>query len=430
MKLYATVHNFGIESKSTSQYMKTIFKLAFRNIWRNKRRTLITAAAIAFAVFTASTMRSFQKGIWDKVVDGSVSLFFGFGQIHGKGYNEEQSLEKAFAYNEEVKNAIQATEDIKGDVPRLENFGLASEGNLTRGVLLIGIDPEKENDMTQLKTRMVDGEYLRDDDNSVIVAQGLAEKLELSVGDTLVVLSQGYRGVNAAGKYPIKGLFAFALPDLNKRLVYLPLKAAQTLYGAEGLITTLALNIEDKSKVPTIISSLKSKLDADTYEVLPWEEMIPELLEARQLDEAGGKIVLGILYMLITFGILGTILMMTKEREYEFGVLTAIGMKRGLLSMVVWIETVLVGVLGAVMGILLSIPIVWYLKVNPISLETIGEGAAEAFAKFGISADLPATFEFTIFFTQALIIFLITTVLAIYPFWKIGSLKPVEAMRQ
>lgn len=409
--------------------MKTIFKLAFRNIWRNKRRTLITAAAVAFAVFIASLMTSFQKGIWDKVTDNSVNMFFGYGQIHSNGYWKEQTLNKAFDFTEELKNKVENTSDIKAIVPRIENFALASEGNLTRGVLLTGIDPTAENDMTSLATRMTEGEYLDFNDNSVIVASGVADKLKLGVGDTLVVIGQGYHGVNAAGKFPIKGIFAFGIPDLNKRLVYLALPAAQKLFGAEGKITTLALNIPDKRDVPQIIGSLKSNLDTETYEVLSWEEMIPELIEARTLDEGSGKLTLYILYMLIGFGIFGTVLMMTKEREYEFGVLTAIGMKRHLLAAVVWIETLLVGLLGSALGILLSIPIVYYLKVNPIPMEALGEGAAEAFEKFGMEADLPAAFDFNIFLTQAFTIFIITSLMAIYPLWKIGKLKPVEAMR-
>jgi len=219
--------------------MKTIFKLAFRNIWRNKRRTLITAAAVAFAVFIASLMTSFQQGIWDKVTDNSVNMFFGYSQIHSNDYWKEQTLNKAFDYTEEVKNTVQNTSNIQAVVPRIENFALASEGNLTRGVLLNGIDPKAENDMTGLATRMTKGEYLEYNDNSVIVAAGVAEKLKLGVGDTLVVIGQGYHGVNAAGKFPIKGIFSFGIPDLNKRLVYLALPAAQNLFGAEGKITTL-----------------------------------------------------------------------------------------------------------------------------------------------------------------------------------------------
>ena len=156
---------------------------------------------------------------------------------------------------------------------------------------------------------------------------------------------------------------------------------------------------------------------------------MPELVEARLLDESGGYIIIAILYLLITFAIFGTILMMTKERSYEFGVLTAIGMRRGKLFGVIWLETIIVAMLGAIVGILMSIPIVYYLNVNPIPAAAMGAEAAQAFEKFGISGDLPTAFDMSIFFTQALIIFLITSLLAIYPWTTIMRLKPIEAMR-
>lgn len=407
-----------------------ILKMAWRNVWRNKRRTLITAGAVAFAVFLASVLSSFHKGAWDKIVDSTVNLYYGFAQIHGDGYWDEQTLDNAIEYNDELKALSKDFAEISDVIPRLESFGLASKTNLTTGVLVIGIDPEKEHQMTNIKSRLSEGSYLDDDDRAVFIAEGVAKKLELTLGDTLVIVSQGYHGVNAAGKFPIKGIFNFALPDLNKRLVYMPLKTAQQFYGAEGLVTSVVLNIDDREKVPEVTKAISSKLEAGKYEVKNWEQMIPDLLEARALDVGSGRLILAILYFIITFAIFGTILMMTKEREYEFGVLMAIGMRRWRLFSVIWTETVLVGFLGAVLGILMSIPICYYYYVNPIDLTSFGEGAAASFEKFGIVPELPFAFDFTIYFYQALIIFIATTMLAAYPFWKIKNLFPVEAMRQ
>lgn len=320
-----------------------VLKLAWRNIWRNKRRTLITAAAVAFAVFLASVMVSFQKGVWDKVVDNTVNLYFGFAQVHGEGYWDDQILDNAIEYNGELKALEQDIPNISGVIPRIESFALASQKNLTTGVLVIGIDPELEDQMTGVKSRLIDGNYLDYDDEATFVAEGVAEKLGLKLGDTLVLISQGYHGVNAAAKFPIKGIFKFALPDLNKRLVYLPLKAAQKFYGAEKLITSVVLKIEERDQVPGVLKAVNAKLDTEKYEVKDWEQMMPELLEARALDEGGGLLILGILYFIITFAIFGTILMMIKEREYEFGVLVAVGMGRWKLFSVIWWETVFLG---------------------------------------------------------------------------------------
>jgi ABC-type lipoprotein release transport system permease subunit len=407
-----------------------VLKLAWRNIWRNKRRTAITVGAVAFAVFMSSVLRSFQKGAWDKIVDSTVNLYFGFAQIHGEGYWDEQTLDNAIEYNDELKTLAKEVPEVKGVIPRIESFALASQANLTTGVLVIGIDPEKEDDMTGVKSRLIEGRYLEDDDEAAFVAEGVAEKLGLKLGDTLVLISQGYHGANAAAKFPIKGLFKFALPDLNKRLVYLPLKAAQNFYAAENMVTSVVLKIDNRDLVPEVLKDVNAKLDNEKYEVKDWQQMIPDLLEARKLDEGSAIIILGILYFIITFAIFGTVLMMTKEREYEFGVLTAIGMRRGKLFSVIWWETVFVGFIGSMVGILVSIPINYYYHVNPIDMAVMGEEAVAAYEKFGIDPVLPFAFEFSIFFNQALIIFVVTTILALYPLWKIKHLSPVEAMRQ
>lgn len=409
--------------------MTTLFKLAWRNIWRNKRRTLITLAAIAFAVFLASFQVSFQKGAWDNIIDSSVNMYFGYAQVRGYGYTEEQTLDKAFFLDDKLNNLNVSVDQIKYTVPRLESFALASHEESTTGVLVVGIDPVAENRMTGLSDKLKEGEYLEENDEAVFVASGVAKKLNLGVGDTLVIISQGYRGVNAAGKYPIKGIFEFGLPDLNKRLVYLPLPIAQDFFGAENLATTLALKIEDREEVPQAIFAVNEELQSEDYEIKSWQELIPELLEARQLDEAGGYLILALLYLIIFFGLFGTILMMTKEREYEFGVLTAIGMSRYKLFGTIWIETLLLGLLGSVLGILLSIPLCHYVATHPIDISSFGEGAAEAYEKFGIQPILQGTFEWGIFFDQALIIFIATTLLALYPLGTIMRLKPVEAMR-
>ena len=407
-----------------------LIKLAWRNIWRNKRRTFITIGAIAFAVFLASFMRSFQKGVWDTVIDGAVNQFFGYVQIHGNGYWEDQAIDNSIAYDGDLQTLAQKVNLVEDVVPRIESFALASSGNLTSGVLVLGIDPEKENGLTKVADKLVEGNYLTASDNAVLVASGLSDKLGLGLGDTLVIISQGYHGVNAAGKYPIKGIFKFGLPDLNKRLIILPLATAATFYGAEGRVTTLALKIADRKDVPATVAAVKNNLiPIEKYEVMEWPELIPELVEARQLDEAGGVIVLGILYLLITFAIFGTILMMTKERSYEFGVLTAIGMRRGKLFGVIWLETIIVAIIGVLLGILMSIPIVYYFHIHPIDMAVFGEEAVVAYEKMGIQSTLSTAFEFGVFFNQALVILMVTSLLAIYPLVTIMKLKPVEAMR-
>ncbi len=406
-----------------------LFKLAIRNIFRNKRRTLITISAVAFAVFISSFLRSFQKGAWDNVINTSVNSYVGFAQIHSNGYWEDQNLDNSMVLDDHVKNVVSKIEGVNGYAPRIESFALASMENITQGVLVIGVDPKAENELTKLQDKIITGEYLKNGDKGAIIAEGVAKKLGVKTGDTLVLISQGYRATNAAGKFPIRGIFKYALPDLNKRLVYLNLPAAQDFYAAPNRLTSLALNISDAKIVNRVVKNLKTNLPKEEYEVMDYQELLPELTQARALDEGGSAIILGILYALIGFAIFGTILMMTKERSYEFGVLTAIGMRRWKLFSVVFWENVMVGLVGAIVGILLATPLVYYLHTNPLDLSAMGKDAVAAYESFGMEPLVPAAFEASLFLKQAFIIFLLTCLLGLYPLWKILTLKPVAAMR-
>lgn len=410
--------------------MTSLFTLSRRNIWRNKRRTLITIASILFAVLLSSFMQSIQRGAWGKIMDNVVNFYFGYAQIHTKGYWEEQSINKAFKPTNELSKLVDQSSDLKGFVPRLESFALAANENNSSGVLVIGTDPEKEAALTDLDGRIIEGRYLKSDDNAVLVAAGIAENLEVKINDTLVLISQGYHGVNAAGKYPIKGIVKFGSPDLNKQMVYLPLSVAQNFYGADGLVTSLAVQLESKENLPGALNFLQSNLDtAATYEVMSWQQLMPELVQAREVDTAGNYIILFILYVIITFGIFGTVLMMTKEREYEFGVLLSIGMSRAKIGFMVWLEIVMLGLIGAAAGIIASLPLVFYFYKNPVDFGKISEDMKAAYERFGFEPVFPTALDPTIFTGQAVLVFIITCILAAYPLIKIFSLKPVEAMR-
>lgn len=409
--------------------MRTIFKIAWRNIWRNKRRTFITAGSILFAVLLSVVMMSIQVGAWDKMVDNVVNFYFGYGQVHENGYWDEQTIDKSFAWSEELQSLPDDVEDLESMTPRLETFALGAYENLSYVVRLVGISPEAEDNLTDLSERLVSGSYFADNDRSVVVAEGVASKFGITVGDTLVLIGQGYRGVNAAGKYSISGVVKFGSPDLNKVMVYLPLKEAQIMHGAEGLINSIALNIPDREDVPEVLDNLETRLDTSAYEIMSWEEMMPELLEAREIDTAGNIVILFILYVIITFGIFGTIMMMTKEREYEFGVLISIGMQRAKLGIIVWIETVILGLVGAISGILVSFPIVLYFNRNPLDFTKMSEDMASTYEDFGFEPVFPAAIDPGIFMNQTIIVIVITTILAFYPLMKIWRLKPVQSMR-
>lgn len=405
--------------------MITYIKLAWRNLWRNKKRTLIAAASVFFAVILSLIMRSMQNGYYDYMIDASVRMYTGYIQVHGKNYWEKKSLDESMILDEKHLTKLENVKGLTLTVPRFETYSLVSHGNKTKVVQITGINPEQENQLTNLKEKVVSGNYLSDSSKGIILAQGLAEILKVQVGDSVVIYGQGYHGVTAATQVKIIGLVKFTLPELNKSFTYLSLSYAQWLFSAPDRLTSLSIMIDNPKNIKDIKTKIRNIFD-NNYEVMDWAELSPELVQSIQIDNASGIIMLGILYIVIAFGIFGTIMMMTAERIKEFGILVSVGMKKWKLGLVTIIETLFISFIGVLGGILISIPLLLYLHANPIPLT--GE-YAEAILAFGYEPILPFSVNPGIFFAQFWTVLAISLVSAIYPVLYIRKLKPVKALR-
>lgn len=402
-----------------------LLKLAYRNLWRNKRRTYITIASVLFAVFFAVILRSMQIGVYELMIENVVGYYSGYVQVHKKGYWEEQTIDNVTPFSDTLASTIEARDGVEHVLPRLEGFVLAATQELTKGALVNGIDPTKEGGMLQLQEKLADGKVFELNERSVMLGAGLAEYFDLSAGDTLVMLGQGYHGISARGKYPVAGIVKLNSPLLNDNLIFMPLPEAQWFYGADGMVTSYVLDMSYRDNVPRFARSLETQMDTSQYEVMAWQEMMPELVQAIQADSAGGQIMLFILYMVITFGMFGTVLMMTAERHYEFGVLISIGMKRWQLGLTVLYETIMISVIGVISGLVAAFPIVLYFHHNPLDL---GGRAAETVEEYGFEAVMPASLDPSISMTHATVILIISIVITIYPMIVLARLKPVKAM--
>jgi ABC-type lipoprotein release transport system permease subunit len=259
-----------------------------------------------------------------------------------------------------------------------------------------------------------------------MIGQGLADYLNISIGDTLVLLGQGYHGVSAAGLFPVKGILRFPIPQQNDQLVYLSLPNAQWLYGADNMVTAVALLIDDADHTDRIVRDIRSRISTEEYEVIDWKELVPELVQNIELDNISGRIMLWVLYLVIGFGMFGTYLMMTAERVYEFGVMIAVGMRRLRLQGIVFLEILIMTVIGVLAGICLALPALIYFHHNPIYFSDSLAGAIE---DFGMEAVYAFSLDPVIFTNQAYAIFIMAIILSGYPIWKIQRMKVVDSMR-
>lgn len=409
-----------------SALMTTNPKLAWRNIWRNKRRTLITVASIFFGVLLSAYMTSMQEGSYDKMVDIVVKFYSGYMQVHQEDYWENKSINNSFDYDQAMIGKLKSHPEIELVIPRLESFGLASAQELTRGAAIFGIVPEVETRLTGIADKIVAGKYLQAHDDGVVIGEGLSRFLKLGLNDTLVIITQGYHGVSSAGKFPVHGIIKHVSPELNKSIIYMELKTCQDFLGAENKLTSLVVNVADNNVMKRALKSLRTEIQPP-FSVMSWEEMQPEVVQQIESDRAGGVIMKAILYVVIAFGIFGTIMMMIAERRREFGVMISIGMQKSKLAVVLFIETLFIGLLGIVSGIAVSLPLLFIQSKNPIPLT--GE-TARLMEDFGFEPYMFFSTAPEVFWQQAVSVFVLTLLIGIYPIIASLRIKEIKALHR
>ena len=404
-----------------------IFKLAWRNIWRNKRRTAITMTSIMMAVFLSNFLISINEGVFGNMLDNITRAFLGHVQVHQNGYWDDQVLDNAMEANDELVNTFMGTDHVVAATPRLQSFGLASYKDQTRATQVVGVDPEMEVKLMNLDKHLHEGRVITNDDDGIMLGYKLAGFLKASIGDTLVIIGQGYHGVSAAGKYEIVGLFKLPAPDLNRSLIVMPLELSQYLFSADNLLTGYTIVVDDTDRPEKATAGIIPQVDTSKYEVMTWPELLPEMTQMRTTKVAGSYIYVGILYLIAGFGIFATILMMMAERSFEFGIMLSVGMARGKLMVMMVMETLMITTLGILAGTAISYPAMYYMKVNPIPLS---DTAAETYEEMGVEPLIMTSTDPGIFIDNGLFLFVISCLIALYPIIKIWKMNPVEAMHK
>jgi ABC-type lipoprotein release transport system permease subunit len=405
--------------------MKTYLKMAWRNLWRNKVRTLITVSAISLFVMLSAVMTSTQYGSYDQMVNTFVKFSSGYLQIHHEDYWGSKDLNNSIVFEARDTERYAALPAVKMCTPRLESFALAATDNSSRGIAIMGIEPQSEDAISDLSSKITEGSYIRTNDQGILIGDELARYLDISIGDTLSLISVGYQASSAEMNFPVQGIMHFPIAEQNKRMVYMPLLLAQEYFSAPDLVTSLVIMVNDHPEVEQARTQIQAILP-NGQSVMSWDEMQPELVQSIESDKAGGVVMKFILYVIIAFGLYATILMMMSERRREFGMMISVGMQRRRLGWVVFTETVMISLLGAFIGIILSAIVVQILYLNPIPLQ--GE-TAHVMEEFGIEPYIYFSNHSKIFGFQALWVGAIAFIIGLFPLRWIRKLNIIEALR-
>ncbi len=401
-----------------------MLKIALRNTLRQRRRTILTA----LTMFGGFTLAAFSIGWSDGSYSYIINMFtrnrLGQIQVHKKGYLDRPSIYKTIDNYQKVGEKIQEVKGVESWAPRLYSAGLASIGDKTAGVQIIGIDPAMENETTRFNKKIVEGRaFFPDSSHQTILGKGLAKILNARLGDEVVIVSQAADGSIANDLYKLVGLVSSGDEISDRMSFYLPLREAQDLLVLNGRIHEIVIVADKLKEVGAVTQRIRQKLDDPKLEIEPWQVFAKSFYNAMKADQQGMWIMLFVIILIVAVGVLNTVLMSVLERRREYGLLKAVGTKPAQIVYLVLAEINIIAIASIIIGAGLSTLINYLLSFHGITLP-------QAFTYGGI--------EFKTMYTEvnarslyipAITVFISAIFISIFPAIKAARTEPAKAMR-
>jgi putative ABC transport system permease protein len=404
-------------------------KMAWRNVWRNPRRTILTVSAITFAGVLLVFMLSFQFGSYETMINTAVKISTGHLQIQAEKYVEKKSIRYAIPHPDQITAILNHIPGVAAYTFRAQAFALISSDDRTYGAVVTGVDPQREAKVSRMKRLVRGGNFLSAGDvNQAVVGSLLAKNLRVTVGDELTLLGQGKDGSIAATVVQVKGIFSSGIDEFDRSTIQIPLPTFQDVFSmgaAVHAVVVTAKSLSDVSGVKAEINvALSGLAGGGSLKTLDWQELMPGLRQAIEMDLVSGLIFYGLLIIVVAFSILNTFLMAIFERTKEFGVMMAIGTTPRRLTKVLLIESMSMTAIGIIAGILLGIGVTYYFQIHGIDFA----GGSELLSQFGITGRMYPKLSLLSISIGPFMVLFFTFVAALYPALKVRRLRPAEAM--
>ena len=401
-----------------------MLKIAFRNIFRQRRRTLLTVLTMLGGLVLAAFSFGLSDGTYTHVIDMFTRNQMGHIQIHGDGYLDRPMLYNTIDNIDEIATEIEANEHVVAWSPRLYSSGLASVGEKTAGVRIVGIDLERENNATRFYKKIIDGQsFSAPDAHEVILGIGTAKTLKADLGDTAVIVSQGADGSIANDLYVIVGLTETGDNLVDNVMFYLPLATAQELLVLEGRVHEMVIILDDLEFVLPVTDELNAMLAGTELKAAPWQEFAASFYRAMRADQQGTWIMLFIIIIIVAVGVLNTVLMTVLERTREYGVLRAIGTSPGRVFMLVLYEVSFMALISIVVGTAIGVTINYLLSFKgiPIPIE---------YSYGGVEFDsMLSTISARSIYIPIVTVAVSSLIISVFPALKAARVAPAKAMR-
>ena len=403
-------------------------RVAWRNLWRRKLRTWMSASSLAFAIFLVSFFVAMQAGTYGSWIDTGTRLMTGHLQVQHPDYFDNPKSTNAVPRGTELARRLEQLPDVVGVAPRAEAFALVSVGERSFGALVMGVDAKREAAMFDLPKRIVAGEYLPRAD-SAYLGSSLAANLGVELGDEVVALGSSEEGGVAVLVLTVDGIFETAQAELDRSVMQAPLAAMQAAFELGDTVHRVAIETVDSARTDELADTIAAGVP-EGLRLLTWNELLPEVEQAIELDRIGGAMIYWLLMIVVAISVVNAFVMTVFERTREFGMLIAIGMKPNAIVGMMATEAVFVWVLGAAIGLALCVATVLPLGAVGISATGAVEGMEDMAAQLMMPERLYPQLSLRAL-TQAPLVMLVGTLCAaLIPALRVRRMRPVEALRE
>jgi putative ABC transport system permease protein len=402
-------------------------RMAWRNLWRHKRRTWLTATAMIFSNVLLVFMISLQFGSYDMMINNTLQSFSGHFQVQKDGYNDNPKHRLSI---ETIQP--QATEKMRSKpetrvAARAAAYALASSEQRSFGVQVIGVQPEFEAGVSTIPGLVKQGSFL-DDPNAaeIVIGAVMARNLKVGIGDEITLLGSGRDGSFAAGVLRVMGIYESGSQEMDRSFAEIPLGYFQEMFAMGDHGNSIAVAVDSLDLLaPELVNAQQAINGREGLLVLDWNNLHPGLKQAIQADLSSAWFMYGVLIILVAFSVLNTQLMSVLERTREFGVITALGIKPWKLASLVMLETMLMALIGLIIGVFLGWLVALYFNWVGFSYP----GMEEVAARFNLPGKMYPSVTVFSMMLGPLVVFLFCLLASIYPAMRLYRIQPVEAMR-
>ncbi len=402
----------------------TVLKLAWRNVWRNPRRTALTLMAIAFAASVLIFFIGLQLSSYEAMIDATVSVYHGQLQVQRHGYHAKPQFHLTVDNANELKHTLSERLHTSRISLRANGFGIVSSASRVYGTQIIGVEPESETLVSSIPGLVRTGRYLeRTSRAEAVIGESLATNLQVKIGDELTILGHGAHGSLAATVVQIVGIFESGARELDRSMIQLPLPFFQETFGIDDAAHALVIQGLKLSEVEHVQQEISTMLDSKLV-LLRWDELIPGVKEAIELDMASGWLFYASLVLVVTFSVINTFLMSVLERTREFGIMLALGCSPRNLGGFILAECMLLTTLGLLLGALIGSMIILYFGVHGFSIP----GTEEILAHWNLPSSIKTKLSAGALLYGPSVIFFASLIGALYPVWRAKKIRMVEAI--